>query len=100
MRAERQHARYLKALALHFFKEGYAPFASHALYTQWLDDTNPEQRTLGMNAAFAWYDDTIPVFFGMNLGESPGMQWARQMHIAEGRTVKDVYLLADWDNEL
>ena len=35
---------------------GEAPYASHALFTQpgVLDDHDPDERTLGMNAGFAW----------------------------------------------
>lgn len=37
-------------------KRGEAPIASHLLFTQpgVLDDTVPEERTLGMEAGFAW----------------------------------------------
>jgi len=33
---------------------GEAPYASHLLYPQLLDDTVPDQRRLGMHAGFAW----------------------------------------------
>ena len=35
-------------------KRGEAPFASHLLYTQILDDTIPQQRMMGMQRAFEW----------------------------------------------
>jgi hypothetical protein len=37
-------------------KRGEAPFASHLLYTQpgVLDDTDPEERKLGIEAGFLW----------------------------------------------
>lgn len=53
---------------------GEAPLASHLLYTQVLDDTDPGHRRLGMEAGFAWnrHADKIAVYTG--LGISGGMQ--------------------------
>ena len=53
---------------------GEAPLASHLLYTQVLDDQVPDERTLGINAGFAWNQmaDAVVVYTG--LGITPGME--------------------------
>ena len=45
---------YLKAAMLDSLRRGEAPFASHGLYPQVLDDTSPEERHIGIHAGFAW----------------------------------------------
>lgn len=54
---------------------GEAPFASHLLYAQdhVLDDTNPEERRLGMEAGFLWLHVADYVAVYTDLGISPGM---------------------------
>jgi hypothetical protein len=55
---------------------GEAPFASHTIYTQpgVLDDTKPNERTLGIEAGFAFrYAAAKTVVYG-DLGMSRGMQ--------------------------
>lgn len=94
--AEAKHRRYLKALALHVFGLGFAPFASHALYTQWLDDNVPDQRTLGIQAGFAWAQGVQDVFVGIDLGVSAGMELGISFHRKAGRTVHEVTLGPDW----
>ncbi len=62
---------------------GEAPFASHLLYTQVLDDTVKEQRRLGMSRALAWYEaaDMIAVYMdrGISAGMRFGISYARQL---------------------
>lgn len=41
---------YARRAMLDCLRHGEAPFASHLLYTQVLDDTIPEDRELGMSA--------------------------------------------------
>lgn len=109
--AEAKHLRYLKALARHAFELGFAPFASHALYTQWLDDHDPAERKLGMEAGFAIADaldynalrrghseagGTLVVLVGMDLGLSSGMECGVKLHRQRGRDVREVYLGMDW----
>lgn len=55
---------------------GIAPFASHLLYTQpgVLDDTIPAERSLGMNAGFAWAEVAQVSIFFLDYGLSGGMQ--------------------------
>lgn len=55
-------------------KRGEAPYASHLLYTQALDDTNPKERMVGMLAGFAWglKADLVAVY--TDKGISKGME--------------------------
>ena len=57
---------YARACLADCLARGEAPIASHLLYTQpgVLDDTNPEQRKLGINAGFAWnrFADAVVVY--------------------------------------
>ena len=61
---------------------GESPFASHLLYTQCLDDTVPEERKLGMEAGFAWYQvaDKCVVYTdrGISRGMEAGIQRAKE----------------------
>lgn len=50
------NVRYLRAALLDSLRRGEAPFASHALYTQVLDDLRPDERELGMQAGFQFTD--------------------------------------------
>lgn len=59
---------------------GEAPFASHLLYTQCLDDTNPEERRLGMEAGFVWRTPETKTVVYLDYGTSGGM--ARGIHNA------------------
>lgn len=51
-----------------------APFAAHLLYTQFLTDTDPHDRHLGMIAGFEWTRVADRVVFYVDLGISPGMR--------------------------
>mgnify|MGYP006238438413 FL=1 len=74
-------------------KRGEAPFASHLLYTQILDDTIPQQRMMGMQRAFEWYRcaDLMAVY--TDKGISSGMQ--KGMEIAEEFKIKIEYRRLD-----
>lgn len=67
------YARHCMAVLL---KKGWAPFASHLLYTQpgVLDDSNPDERKMGMEAGFAIGDAlNCPAFVFTDFGVSSGM---------------------------
>ena len=51
-----------------------APFASHGLYPGALDDDDPYERDLGIDAGFVWHECAELVAVYMDLGISPGMQ--------------------------
>jgi hypothetical protein len=68
-------------------RRGEAPIASHLLYTQGgiLDDSNPDERKLGIAAGLAWRDRADAIIFYADLGWSKGMQDARCLYDQEGR---------------
>ena len=52
---------------------GEAPFASHLLYTQVLDDNIKNERSLGIEAGFAWHEKSNYTVVYVDLGISEGM---------------------------
>ena len=69
-----KNLRYLRAALHDCLMRGEAPFASHGLYTQVLDDTNPEERSHGIQAGFAFRQVSDYTVVYDDLGVSPGMQ--------------------------
>ncbi len=70
-----QHEEYARRCMADSLARGEAPLASHLIYTQpgILDDTDPEQRKLGMKAGFAWGEKAELVTFYADFGISDGM---------------------------
>lgn len=66
---------------------GEAPFASHLFYTEVLDDREPEDRTLGIEAGLAWAKGADGVAVYTDLGISSGMELAIARHEQNGMTV-------------
>jgi hypothetical protein len=64
---------YAKRAMLDSLARGEAPFASHMLYTQFLNDEDPEQRALGINAGLAWLARAQASVVYTDMGISPGM---------------------------
>lgn len=64
---------------------GEAPFASHLLYTQILDDDVPEQRTQGIEAGFEWGRAADASVFYFDRGFSNGMRLGLKAARAAGR---------------
>lgn len=67
--------------------DGYAPIASHLLYTQplVLDDNEPKERALGIAAGLEWRRVADVSVFCAGLGWSRGMLAALSSAKAEGR---------------
>jgi hypothetical protein len=68
-------------------KRGEAPYASHLLYTQMLDDFDPEERKLGMEAGFAWGRNAETVAVYLDRGMSTGMQEGIVRAVQRGATI-------------
>lgn len=77
---------YGRACIAHSLSLGEAPMAMHLLYTQpgILDDADPAQRELGMEAAFAWYEVAEKVVVYRDFGISRGMEAGILRAIAYG----------------
>jgi hypothetical protein len=71
-----RNLRYLRAALRDCLLRGEAPFASHALYTQpgVLDDNEPGERALGIEAGFAFRRAATKTVVYGDLGVSRGMQ--------------------------
>jgi hypothetical protein len=66
---------YARACLQDSIMRGESPLAFHMLYTQKgvLNDDDPTQRKLGMDAAFDWYECAHAVIVYEDLGVSNGM---------------------------
>lgn len=69
-------------------KRGEAPFASHLLYTQVLDDNLTDDRKLGIEAGLAWGSKADATVVYTDLGISNGMQWGIERAKQEGRAIE------------
>lgn len=69
---------------------GEAPFASHLLYTQdgVLDDKDPEERKLGINAGLLWGAKADATVVYLDLGESSGMRYGIRAAGSVGRPIE------------
>lgn len=69
---------------------GEFPFASHLLYTQpgILDDTDPDQRALGMKAGFKWGEHAAKTVVYLDYGVSRGMKQGIRVAESEGRPIE------------
>jgi len=70
---------YARAAMRDSLDRGEAPFASHLLYTQMLDDNDPRQRTLGIKAGQSWLLKAEAVAVYTDLGISAGMKIGIQL---------------------
>ena len=75
---------------------GEAPLASHLLYTQVLDDDVQAERSLGMDAGWAWMCQADAVVVYSDLGLSSGMQAGIDRAKAKGIPI-EVRKLPKWD---
>ena len=66
---------YLKKCLKDSFDRGEYPFASHAIYTNVLDDTIPEERKLGILAGLEWGKQAEKTVVYTDYGISSGMEW-------------------------
>ncbi len=81
---------YVRAAMHDCLTRGEAPYASHALYTQpgVLDDTIPEERTLGIEAGLAWGALAQKTVVYTDLGMSGGMKYGIERATREGRPIE------------
>ena len=72
------------------FERGEAPYASHLLYTQVgiLDDRDPEERKMGIEAGLLWGVFASKTVVYVDLGISPGMEQGIQRAIEAGRPIE------------
>lgn len=87
-----ENVKYARAKMRELVLMGFAPIASHLLYTQpgILDDSDPQERALGIFAGLEWRmaksHDEYPLFvFAVGRGWSRGMRDAFELVKAEQR---------------
>lgn len=83
-----RNVQYARAAMLDCLKRGEAPFASHVLYTQVLDDATPEERALGIAAGLALGDKLDITAVYQDLGITDGMRLGIVRAQAIGRPIE------------
>lgn len=70
--------------------QGFAPIASHLLYTRFLDDNVPDERAAGIDCGLAWAKHAQEAWFCLRPGDfiSEGMNLALHRHRAEQRVIR------------
>lgn len=82
--------RYLRLCMHDALLKGEAPYASHGLYTQpgVLDDRDPDERKLGIDAGFAWRSVAGATVVYVDLGITEGMRYGIADAKKAGRPVE------------
>lgn len=85
-----ENLRFARLCARDCLIRGEAPFASHLLYTQpgILNDKIPQERSLGVEAGFAWKTVADATVVYINQGISEGMSMGIRKAIEEGQKVE------------
>lgn len=79
---------YARACLIDCLHRGEAPLASHLLYTQVLDDLQPDQRAAGIEAGLAWAVKADATVVYTDRGTSRGMQYGIEHAQNHGRPVE------------
>jgi hypothetical protein len=90
-----QNTQYARAAMLDCLKRNEAPFASHLLYPQVLDDQNPAQRESGIQAGLAIGALLEKTVVYTDLGISRGMQLGIEAAQKCGRPI-EYRTLGNW----
>ena len=90
-----RNVRYARAAMLDCLQRGEAPYASHLLYTQCLDDATEDERDKGMQAGWAWLRRADLVAVYLDLGVTKGMRGG--FHLAHALRISvEERRLPDW----
>lgn len=94
-----EHREYLEKCLLDCVLRGETPYASHKMLTDCLDDNDPGQRRIGINAGMAMSKIIVsaggkPVFY-LDHGWSRGMQEARKHYQTLSIPYEERYILLD-----
>jgi hypothetical protein len=94
---EATNIKYALACARWCSAKGLASFASHLFYTQFLDDTDPAERELGIKSGFAWAEVANERLFFVDRGFSSGMVWGIKNADDLNQTARIIKLGGKWD---
>jgi hypothetical protein len=84
-----ENRNYLKRAMIDSLERGEAPFAGHFLYTQLLNDRDPKDRRLGMEASKIFYLHCYLVAVYTDHGISPGMKVGIELAKRLGRAIEE-----------
>lgn len=82
-----RNVRYAQRAMAFALRSGAAPFASHLLYTQCLDDSVADERELGIFAGLEFVRDCAETWVFTDYGISSGMKRGIKAAQAAGRPV-------------
>lgn len=93
-----RNLKYLRAAMRDCIQRGEAPYASHGLYTQpgVLNDDDPAQRMLGIEAGFCWRTSADATVCYIDLGISQGMEDGIKDAIKKGQQI-ELRLVKGWE---
>ena len=94
---EGKNVEYAKACCLWALDQCYSPYASHLFFTQFLDDSIPEQRRLGIEAGMTWGRFNSDRLFFVDRGFTEGMVYGFRESKKQGQRSKVIKLGGDWD---
>jgi len=85
-----RNVEYARLCMRNCLNRGEAPLASHLLYTQphILDDDNPEERQLGIDAGLEWGKQADATVVYVDYGTTKGMQYGIDAAVAVGRPIE------------
>lgn len=84
----KRNMKYLKLCIKDCLNRNEAPFASHLLYTDVLNDNIKQERDLGINAGFVWGKLADKVVVYINYGISKGMQYGVQNALKNNKLIE------------
>lgn len=89
---------YLNKAMLDSLMKNEAPFASHAIYPQCLDENNPEDRDWGIHAGYEWGAKADLIAFYVDYGWTRGMELALERYSDMGKRfeVRKIMSNEDW----
>jgi len=85
---------YAKSLCRYLALQGLAPYASHLFCTQFLDDTVPAERQVGIEIGLEWGSRAELTIVGVDRGISKGMLYGIDRARKECRPVEWLSLTA------
>jgi hypothetical protein len=83
-----RNVRYARRAMADSLRQNEAPFLSHLLYTQVLNDNNKEERKQGIEAGLSWGKKAEKTVMYIDYGYSAGMTWGMQRAVDEEREIE------------
>lgn len=81
------------------FNHQEVPFASHLFFTQFLDDNKAEEREMGIQMGYDFWEKADKIIFYLDLGMSSGMKDALARAVMEDKPWEKRYLFKEHEKE-